>query len=99
MYWLLLEQEVPFCPLIPPSCHRMPWRPQGLLLRPIRIGVLRDDGVVRPVSPIARAIEHVVRALRRSPAFEVVEYEPFKSKESWETVVSQAGFFPRYLCS
>jgi hypothetical protein len=45
------------------------------------------DGVVRPQPPIRRALETLVDALKLDPAFEVVEYAPFKHLEASELAV------------
>ncbi|KAJ7279347.1 amidase signature domain-containing protein [Mycena rebaudengoi] len=50
----------------------------------IRVGVMWHDGVVRPQPPIRRALETLVDALKLDPAFEVVEYAPFKHLEASE---------------
>lgn len=70
-----------------PRVLHMPWR-DVVLPRKLRVGVLRDDGVVRPVKPIRRAIEHVVAKLEKDERFEVVEYAPYKDKEAWDILVS-----------
>jgi len=72
------------------SIHFRPWR---TLPRPrkLRIGILRDDGVVRPVTPITRALDTIGARLQGNPAFEVVEYEPYKSAEAWDIIVSLMG--------
>jgi hypothetical protein len=52
----------------------------------MRVGVMRDDGRVRPVSSMRRALDGVVEKLRGS--VEIVEVEPKFFEESWELVVS-----------
>lgn len=44
----------------------------------IRLGVMWHDGVVLPLPPIRRALKTLVDALSKIPAFEIVEYAPFK---------------------
>lgn len=68
-----------------PTLHVKPWRevPQG---RKIRVGVLRDDGVVLPVAPIRRALEAAVDKLKATGDFEIVEYTPLKSAENWDII-------------
>jgi amidase len=54
----------------------------------MRVGVMRDDGRVRPISSMRRALDGVVEKLRGS--LEIVEVEPKFFEESWELVVSPA---------
>lgn len=71
-----------------PSLQVKPWRKveqKGKL----RVGVLRDDGVVRPVGSVQRALDYAVDKLKKNPNFEVVEYKPYKSERSWELIVSR----------
>ncbi|EAW07383.1 putative general amidase [Aspergillus clavatus NRRL 1] len=39
----------------------------------LRVGVLRSDGLVEPLPPIARVLDEVAAVLRRTPGVEVVE--------------------------
>ena len=75
----------------------LPWRPceggKGLGYKgwsgeggKLRVGVMRDDGRVRPVSSMRRAMGGVVEKLRGSA--EIVEVESMVFEESWELVVS-----------
>jgi Asp-tRNA(Asn)/Glu-tRNA(Gln) amidotransferase A subunit family amidase len=41
--------------------------------RKVTIGVLRADGVVQPLPPVARVLDEVAQTLRRTPGVEVVE--------------------------
>ncbi|KAJ7457356.1 amidase signature domain-containing protein [Mycena latifolia] len=50
----------------------------------IRIGVMWHDGVVLPQPPIRRALKAMVDALKEDPAFEIVDYSPFKHFEASE---------------
>jgi hypothetical protein len=52
----------------------------------LRVGVMRDDGRVRPVGSMKRALDGMVEKLRGS--VEIVEVEPKFFEESWELVVS-----------
>jgi amidase len=56
----------------------------------LKIGVMRDDGVVRPVKPIRRALDATVKALEQSGLFELVEVEPRGFEEGWELTVSSS---------
>ncbi|KAF4965427.1 hypothetical protein FSARC_6778 [Fusarium sarcochroum] len=57
-------------------CAPLPWRDdmfQEMQSRPLVIGVLMDDGVVRPHPPITRALRDVVEALKRE-GHEILEW-------------------------
>ena len=53
----------------------------------LRIGVMRDDGVVRPVKPIRRAIEAVVVKLGSAGDVELVEFPAKWFEEGWAITV------------
>ncbi|CCX11677.1 Similar to Acetamidase; acc. no. Q12559 [Pyronema omphalodes CBS 100304] len=60
-----------------PRCPPITWREerfQSVFGRKLRIGVLRDDGVVRPHPPIARALDAAVEKLRAA-GHEIVEWD------------------------
>ncbi|KAK4687885.1 hypothetical protein P7C73_g2225, partial [Tremellales sp. Uapishka_1] len=71
-----------------PTLSPRPWAPSSNAGRKLRIGVLYDDGVVKPVAPIRRALEASIEKLRTVDKFEIAEYKPFKSDEAWETISS-----------
>ncbi|KDE05846.1 hypothetical protein MVLG_03789 [Microbotryum lychnidis-dioicae p1A1 Lamole] len=52
--------------------------------RKLRIGVMWDDGEVRPTRPIRRTLEGAVQRLTESELVEVVDFEPWKMREGWE---------------
>lgn len=75
-------------------CLNMPWREDEVAFkgrgnRP-RIGVMRDDGVVRPQPPMRRAMDFAVEKLKAA-GFELVEYKPYRSADSWKTIVSSTS--------
>jgi amidase len=74
--------------LTEPALIPMPWRtydvPQN---RPLRIGVLRHDGIVRPHPPVSRALMLVSTALRENN-IEVVEFPPHLHDEAWAILSS-----------
>ncbi|KAF7174446.1 hypothetical protein CNMCM5623_007242 [Aspergillus felis] len=45
----------------------------GVQRKKVTIGVLRSDGVVQPLPPVARVLDEVAQTLRRTPGVEVVE--------------------------
>ncbi|WVQ81627.1 hypothetical protein IAT38_003751 [Cryptococcus sp. DSM 104549] len=69
-----------------PSSVRMPWRPAEVAFiggeKP-KVGVMWEDGVVKPLPPMRRALEYAVEKLKAA-GVEVVEYPAFKQKEGWE---------------
>ncbi|GFZ50431.1 Putative amidase C550.07 [Saitozyma sp. JCM 24511] len=68
----------------------MPWRPSEVTWKggdKPRIGVMWDDGVVRPQPPMRNALQEAVGKLR-SAGFEVVDYAPFRQAEGWEIISS-----------
>ncbi|KAK4545429.1 hypothetical protein LTR36_002779 [Oleoguttula mirabilis] len=80
--------------LYEPSLVPLPWKDstKATLLRTgpngrrkLRIGVLADDGVVKPHPPILRGIATLVAALaQNNPAdIEIVEFPPYKHAEAW----------------
>ncbi|TXT04813.1 hypothetical protein VHUM_04081 [Vanrija humicola] len=68
----------------PPSLDVKPWR--EVTPKRLRVGILRDDGVVRPVAPIRRALDAAVAKLKASGDFDVVDYAPFRSADNWEII-------------
>ncbi|KAK7468691.1 hypothetical protein VKT23_003194 [Stygiomarasmius scandens] len=57
-----------------PWSHQTPkWTGSG---GKIRLGVMWNDGVVHPQPPIRRALKELVDALKKTDAFEIVDYEP-----------------------
>ncbi|KAJ0414038.1 amidase signature domain-containing protein [Aspergillus carlsbadensis] len=62
--------------LYDPKCLPILWRQPVELKRRLKIGVLWNDGVVKPTPPVARALEETVRRLKAA-GHEIV---PWKSK-------------------
>ncbi|KAJ5820241.1 amidase signature domain-containing protein [Penicillium riverlandense] len=61
-----------------PRCIALPWRSemyQEILSRPLTIGVIWDDGVVRVHPPIRRALDHLVEKLK-SAGHETITWDP-----------------------
>lgn len=61
-----------------PKCAPLPWR-SGVYIemqtRPLVIGIMRDDGVVKPHPPVARVLNHVAKLLQGA-GHELVEWRP-----------------------
>jgi amidase len=82
-----------------PSLVPMPWRtesqladlPGGKGAKKLKIGVLYDDGVVKPHPPVLRALHTVVEKLRGVEGIEIVEWEPYKHDYAW-TIISSLYF-------
>ncbi|KAH0608793.1 uncharacterized protein H6S33_001021 [Morchella sextelata] len=65
-----------------PGCVPIQWREGQMPVgRKLRVGVLRNDGVVRCQPPVERAVDTVRKALEDSGEVEVVDWEPFKHAE------------------
>lgn len=74
--------------LTEPALIPMPWREIELPKnRPLRVGVLWHDGIVRPHSPITRALKAVVARLGQK-GIEVVDFEPYLHDEAWAIIAS-----------
>ncbi|BGP34337.1 hypothetical protein JCM10296v2_006152 [Rhodotorula toruloides] len=58
---------------IDPTCVPIPWTPVKLD-RPLRIGVLRDNGMVRPHPPIRRMLDETVEKLKAA-GHEVIDWD------------------------
>lgn len=61
-----------------PKCHPIPWRNEAFLevqSRPLTVGLLIDDGVVRVHPPIARVLEEVATRLRNA-GHELIPWHP-----------------------
>lgn len=83
--------------LYDPSMLPIPWHDVTLSSRlrttpsgtkTLKIGVLRDDGVVRPHPPILRAMDALISSLRSNPAFEIVEFPPHAHDDAWRIISS-----------
>ena len=80
--------------LLDPSLINLPWKTSNQLRtdatgnRKLRIGLLTDDGVVKPHPPILRGLSTLVSALKSSPDIEVVDFPPYKHDLAWSTIAS-----------
>lgn len=77
-----------------PSLHQIPWRDNESHSyrdgkKKLTVGVLWDDGVVKPAPPVARALQEMMDRLKAFPSdVEVIEWKPYKQKEALEILVS-----------
>ena len=75
-----------------PALIPMPWRPYSVPTdRPLRIGVLWHDGIVRPHPTITRALKMAVKGLRTND-IEVVDFQPHLHDDAWAILASL--YFP-----
>ncbi|KAL1970451.1 hypothetical protein VTN77DRAFT_4095 [Rasamsonia byssochlamydoides] len=71
-----------------------PWRDQVSYLengssgKKLKVGVIWDDGVVRPHPPVTRALKEVVERLHTIPGVEVVDWKPYRHDYAWERIAS-----------
>lgn len=83
-----------------PSLHPIPWRAEDQWLesklnpkkqdgRGLRIGILWDDGVVKPLPPIARALTRMVEGFSKIPGITIVEWKPPPHQRAMEILVSE----------
>lgn len=71
-----------------PALIPMPWRTYAVPDdRPLRIGVLWHDGIVRPHPPVARALKRVTDALREHN-IRIVDFPPHLHDEAWAILSS-----------
>ncbi|KAK1814151.1 hypothetical protein LTR12_011429 [Friedmanniomyces endolithicus] len=83
--------------LYEPSLVAMPWKDTSTtsLLREgsdgkrkLRVGILADDGVVKPHPPILRGMNTLISKLRSHPDIELVDFPPYKHEEAWRIISS-----------
>ncbi|KAK7708812.1 hypothetical protein SLS57_008873 [Botryosphaeria dothidea] len=54
----------------------------------LKVGVMWDDGVVKPHPPVLRAMKELVDKLKVAEGVEVVEWKPYKHDLAWEIIAS-----------
>ncbi|KAI2773959.1 amidase [Daldinia loculata] len=71
-----------------PSLVGLDWRDSAQYYpnRKLRVGVIYNDGVVRPHPPVLRALNEFVGKLQKSPDIEVVEWKPWKHDLAWSII-------------
>ncbi|KAF2868014.1 amidase signature domain-containing protein [Massariosphaeria phaeospora] len=80
-----------------PSLVPLPWNPHPQLAtlpsgtKVLKIGLLLDDGVVRPHPPVLRALRSVAEKLAEVEGVQVVEWTPYRHEWAW-TVISSLYF-------
>ena len=92
MFMKTLLDQKPW--IIDPSLVALPWKTTSLLRtdssgkKKLRIGVLSDDGVVKPHPPILRGINTLVEKLRGNPHIDIVHFPPYNHDEAWHLIHS-----------
>jgi amidase len=74
-----------------PTLVPMPWRASSSVTvtkRRFRVGILADDGVVRPHPPILRVLAAMRKSLEESGEFDIIEFPPYKHDEAWRIISS-----------
>ncbi|KAE8395864.1 amidase signature domain-containing protein [Aspergillus alliaceus] len=71
------------------TLHQIPWRDTQSHIyqdgkKKLTIGVMWDDGIVKPAPPITRALQETVERLKILPDVEVIEWKPYQQKEALE---------------
>ncbi|KAI0429543.1 amidase signature domain-containing protein [Xylaria sp. FL1042] len=77
-----------------PSLVPIPWKDEDQLGEEgnedkghkLKVGVIWDDGVVRPHPPVVAALSRVVEKLRDSDDVEIVDWECWKHDRAWEII-------------
>ncbi|KAI9656081.1 MAG: hypothetical protein M1821_005142 [Bathelium mastoideum] len=73
-----------------PSLIPLPWRNYSAYStvstgnKVVKIGVMWDDGVVRPQPPVTRAMRDLVNALKACEGIEIIEWKPWKHQYGLE---------------
>lgn len=70
------------------------WKPKSIDLtkRTLRIGIMMDDGLVRPHTAITRAMKWAQSRLEGVHGIELVPYEPYRSEDALNSILHL--FFP-----
>ncbi|KAM0263954.1 hypothetical protein ACHAQJ_000989 [Trichoderma viride] len=71
---------------IEPSVIPLPWRTVNVnpsREKPLRLGIIWHDEVVKPHPPVARALRELVDKVSNVPHVEVVNFPPYKHDEAW----------------
>ncbi|KAI1373284.1 amidase [Hypoxylon crocopeplum] len=71
-----------------PSLIPLDWKDSAAFFpdRKLRVGVIYNDGVVRPHPPILRAMTELVGKLKESPDIELVDWKPWRHDLAWSII-------------
>ncbi|KAF2160433.1 hypothetical protein M409DRAFT_70401 [Zasmidium cellare ATCC 36951] len=81
--------------LYDPSLAPFPWKDasKATLLRQgpdgrrkLHIGLMPDDGIVKPHPPILRGIQTLVDRIKDHPDIEIIDFPPYKHDEGWRII-------------
>ncbi|KAL4787417.1 amidase [Aspergillus varians] len=61
------------------------------LNRPLRVGIMANDGNFNPLPPVQLIIEDVTKKLKASPLIQVREFTPFNHEKAWQVI--SANYF------
>ncbi|TGO28232.1 hypothetical protein BPAE_0030g00180 [Botrytis paeoniae] len=61
-----------------PSLHQKPWITGQTSTDKLTIGVMWDDGIVKPSPPVTRALNEVVEKLEQVPGVEIITWKPYQ---------------------
>ncbi|KAF7944585.1 uncharacterized protein EAE97_005218 [Botrytis byssoidea] len=61
-----------------PSLHQKPWITGQTSTDRLTIGVMWDDGIVKPSPPVTIALNEVVEKLKQVPGVEIIEWKPYQ---------------------
>ncbi|TGO86225.1 hypothetical protein BPOR_0322g00050 [Botrytis porri] len=67
-----------------PSLHQKPWTTGQTCTDKLTIGVMWDDGIVKPSPPLTRALNEVVEKLKQVPGVEIIEWKPYQHDKAME---------------
>lgn len=78
-----------------PSLVPLPWKTEAQFptdkkdgSKTIKIGLLTDDGVVRPHPPILRALKSMAEKLQTVPGVQIIPFKPHDHPRAWEIISS-----------
>lgn len=77
---------------VEPHLIPIPWTPleKSVLPKKLRVGIMKDDGVVRPTAPMRRALAMAETKLKGRSDIELVEYTPFDHEKGVNIAVGIA---------
>ncbi|KAI9662649.1 MAG: hypothetical protein M1831_002692 [Alyxoria varia] len=78
--------------LVEPMLVPIPWRmSEPQFRKPLKIGVLWDDAIVKPHPPITRALYDITSKLRKAHDIELVDWHPYQHDRAW--AITNSLFF------
>lgn len=88
--------------LTEPSLVPIPWRDQDKYFatpsgKRIKIGVIWQDGVVKPHPPVTRALHEVVDKLRTKDGVEIVDWTPYNHQKACKCLALLPEKFSEFL--